>query len=77
MDRLIKSLTIRNPYGDTAMKSPSELPWWAPLPAPVVWGVMVSWIPLSAPVMAGITFGLAAYVGLNYVLDRPSVGESA
>jgi len=38
---------------------------------------MVSWIPLSAPVMAGITFGLAAYVGLNYVLDRPSVGESA
>jgi hypothetical protein len=60
--------TTRN--GDLAMKSPSNLPWWTPLPAPVFWGVMVSWIPLSVPVMAGLAFGTAAYVGLNMLMER-------
>jgi hypothetical protein len=52
------------------MKSPSALSWWKPLPAPVLWGVLVSWIPLSVPVMTGLAFGTAAYVGLNIMLDR-------
>lgn len=52
------------------MKSPSELPWWAPLPAPVLWGVLVSWIPLSVPVMAGMAFGVAAYVGLTSLVQK-------
>ena len=50
------------------MKSPSDLPWWTPLPAPVLWGVLVSWIPLSVPVMAGMAFGTAAYFGLHYLV---------
>ena len=59
------------------MKPPSHLPWWTPLPAPVLWGVLVSWIPLSVPVMTGLAFGTAAYVGLNVLLDRKSGVEMA
>lgn len=50
------------------MKSPSDLPWWTPLPAPVLWGVLVSWIPLSVPVMAGLACGTAAYVALSLLV---------
>jgi hypothetical protein len=52
------------------MKSPSDLPWWAPFPIPVLWGIVVSWIPLSVPMMMGLASGAAAYVGLNMLLDR-------
>ncbi len=64
-------------HGDPAMKSPSDLPWWAPLPVPVLWGVLVSWIPLSVPVMTGLAFGSAAYVGLSLMLDRRTFVENA
>ena len=77
MDRLKEVVDYPKTYGDPAMKSPFDLPWWAPLPAPVLWGVVVSWIPLSAPVMAGFAFGVAAYAGLNLVLDRQSVADRA
>lgn len=50
------------------MKSPSQLPWWTPLPAPVLWGVLVSWIPLSVPVMTGLACGTAAYVALSLLV---------
>jgi len=53
------------------MKSPSDLPWWRPLPTPVLWGVVVSWIPLSVPVMAGMACGLVAYAGLKLAWDSP------
>jgi len=58
------------------MKSPSDLPWWTPLPAPVFWGVIVSWIPLSVPVMTGLAFGTAAFVGLHLLLDKENVAET-
>jgi hypothetical protein len=53
------------------MKSPSELPFWVPLPLPVLGGVLASWIPLSVPVMAGLVGGVAAYLSLKSLLDRP------
>lgn len=57
------------------MKSPSELQWWTPLPAPVLWGVMASWIPLSVPAMVGMVCGAAAYVALSSLFDQQSVVE--
>jgi hypothetical protein len=58
-----------------AMKSPTDLPWWAPLPGPVLWGVTVSWIPLSVPMMMGLAFGAGAYLLLNKLLDQTQVSE--
>ncbi len=59
------------------MKSPSDLLWWTPLPAPVFWGVFASWIPLSVPVMAGLACGTAAYFGLKMLFPEESTPQAA
>ena len=71
-----RSFTTRTQTVTPAMKSPSDLPWWTPLPAPVLWGVLASWIPLSIPIMTGLAVGTAAYVGLNVLLERKAAEES-
>jgi hypothetical protein len=58
-----------HPNRNRIMTSPLSLPWWKPLPAPVLVGVMAAFIPLSVPAMTGLAVGATAFLGLKTLLD--------